>query len=408
MLDRLDAEMKKRSLDAVVVFASVGFEPTMHYLTRGAQLRGAVFLKKPREKPLLVHNAMERDELTHLDFEFKDFGSYDLVKLATEAGSEIGGWTKFFQMLFEERGIRGRVFFSGRLDVGKWLPLLEQIKANSRGIELVSEEGPGVFDTLRTIKEKTELGRMRELAEATTEVMGCVASTLKSGVLKDGELFIDGGEPLTLGQLKEVVRIEFARRGLMEEAPSVVAMSAEAGVPHNRGTDSVVVKEGCPIVVDIFPSEIGGGYCSDMTRTFCIGEAPQELKEIYADVLEAQEVILASLKEGAPARSYQKQVCEFFKSKGHPTVMEDPTTLEGYVHGLGHGVGLDIHELPRLGGGEANKMTLSPGMVFTVEPGLYYPSRGMGVRIEDLVYIDEAGEAKPFTVFPKSLSVEDY
>ena len=112
--------MKERSLDAVVAFAELGFDPIMHYVTKGAQLRGAVFVKKWGEKPFLVHNAMERDELTHLDFEFKDFGSYNLVKLATDAGSEMGGWIKFFQLLFEELAVTGRISFCGRLDVGPW------------------------------------------------------------------------------------------------------------------------------------------------------------------------------------------------------------------------------------------------------------------------------------------------
>src|SRR5207247_9832437 len=108
---------------------------------------------------------------------------------------------------------------------------------------------------------------------------------------------------------------------------------------------------------------------------------------------------------GAPCRGYQEVVCDLFERRGHATLRTNETTQEGYVHGLGHGVGLAVHEAPRLGGPPSNTQTLEPGMVITVEPGLYYPSRGLGARIEDLVLMRPDGGSDNLTPGPYDLEI---
>ena len=98
-------------------------------------------------------------------------------------------------------------------------------------------------------------------------------------------------------------------------------------------------------------------------------------------------------------------VCEYYESKGHKTPLNTPGTLEGYVHSLGHGIGLDIHEEPRLSHIEGNETLLQPGHVVSVEPGLYYPDRGFGVRVEDSVAFSEAGELVNLSDYPYDLVV---
>src|SRR5204863_2697651 len=126
----------------------------------------------------------------------------------------------------------------------------------------------------------------------------------------------------------------------------------------------------------------------------------------YGDVREAFDMAMSSIRAGEACRSYQEKVCELFESQGHPTQRTSDTVQEGYVHGLGHGVGLAVHEAPRLGGPPSNTQKLEPGMVITVEPGLYYPSRGMGVRIEDLVLVRSDGSFENLTPAPYDLEIE--
>ena len=176
-------------------------------------------------------------------------------------------------------------------------------------------------------------------------------------------------------------------------------------MPHNRGNDAEPLRAGQPVIVDIFPGEAGGGYHSDFTRTFCMGAAPEPLKRLYDDCHAAFRTVMDSLKVGEACRSYQEKTCDVFEARGHATVRSHQGTEEGYVHGLGHGVGLAVHEAPRLGGPASNTQTLEPGMVVTVEPGLYYPSRGLGVRIEDLVVMRPDGGYDNLTPAPYDLEI---
>jgi Xaa-Pro aminopeptidase len=209
---------------------------------------------------------------------------------------------------------------------------------------------------------------------------------------------------VTLGDLRELLGREFLAHGL-EGGESIVSQGRDAGVPHNRGNDADLLRPGLPLLVDIFPGEAGGGYYSDMTRTFCLGTAPEPLQRLYRDVHDAFQLAIRTLKVGEPCRSYQEKVCELFEQRGHATQRTSDTVQEGYVHGLGHGVGLAVHEAPRLGGPPSNTQVIEPGMVVTVEPGLYYPSRGLGVRIEDLVAVGPDGRLENLTPVPYDLEI---
>ncbi|HTM58710.1 MAG TPA: Xaa-Pro peptidase family protein, partial [Candidatus Udaeobacter sp.] len=223
----------------------------------------------------------------------------------------------------------------------------------------------------------------------------------------DGDRFKrNGSGAATLGDLRRLLQSAFLEYGLSEDGESIVSQGRDAGVPHNRGNDDEPLRAGAPILIDIFPGEAGGGYHSDLTRTFCLGAAPEPLRRIYGDCHDAFEAAVEALEVGQPCRSYQERVCDLYERRGHATLRTSETTEEGYVHGLGHGVGLAVHEAPRLGGPPSNTQTLAPGMVITIEPGLYYPSRGMGVRIEDLVLVRSDGTFENLTPAPYELEIE--
>ena len=121
---------------------------------------------------------------------------------------------------------------------------------------------------------------------------------------------------------------------------------------------------------------------------------------------EAVRNTIDSLALDAPARVYQDRVCDLFEARGHRTIRQDERLHEGYVHGLGHGIGLEIHERPNLGGTSQNMDRILPGSIFTIEPGLYYPSRSLGVRIEDVVYARPDGSFENLTSIPYELEIE--
>lgn len=181
----------------------------------------------------------------------------------------------------------------------------------------------------------------------------------------------------------------------------IVAGGLQSAEPHEKG--SGVLLKNTPIVIDIYPRSKNTGYYSDMTRTVCIGDPPQELQKMYDMVLFAQEHAIAMIKPGVRCVEIQKAVEDIFEKGGYLTSGTGTEFIfaEGFVHGLGHGVGLKIHKAPHIG--RTTKDILKEGDVVTVEPGLYYKHIG-GVRLEDIILVTASG-AENLTNFPKKLRI---
>jgi Xaa-Pro aminopeptidase len=181
----------------------------------------------------------------------------------------------------------------------------------------------------------------------------------------------------------------------------IVAGGLQSADPHSRG--SGLILQGTPIVIDIFPRSQQTGYYADMSRTVCIGPASQELIHMYEAVHEAQALAIGKLTPGVPCIEIQEAVELFFEERGFKTFGrgKEFAYSEGFVHGVGHGVGLSVHEAPRIGRKSAD--TLQEGDVVTIEPGLYYPHIG-GVRLEDMLVVTAHG-ARNLTTFPIQLEI---
>jgi Xaa-Pro aminopeptidase len=176
----------------------------------------------------------------------------------------------------------------------------------------------------------------------------------------------------------------------LEERDMIFAQGRDGAFPHSRGNNAQPLKLGEAIVFDLFPFEQGGGYYHDMTRTWCIGYAPDEVREAHQQVLGALNVAIDSFAVGRNICEMQNAVQTYFEERKHPTLRSHPGTTTGYTHGLGHGVGLSVHEGYTIS--HFNKTdTFQVGNVITIEPGLYYPERGYGVRVEDTFYIQDGG-----------------
>jgi len=177
---------------------------------------------------------------------------------------------------------------------------------------------------------------------------------------------------------------------------------AQTADPHERGHGPL--KAGDPIILDIFPADKTTRYYADMTRTFVKGEPGEELQKMYDAVLESQEAALAMIGPGVNGRDIHKKVSDILHEAGYKTLVHDQRPgeplQEGFIHGTGHGVGLEIHESPRVSIADEK---LIPGDVVTIEPGLYYRRIG-GIRIEDLVVVTENG-CRNLTNFPKEFRI---
>jgi Xaa-Pro aminopeptidase len=258
----------------------------------------------------------------------------------------------------------------------------DHLRAN--GVEIGIDRD--FFDNKRRSKNETELRGIRKAQKACEAALDASRDLLRRAQANGGGLEVDG-EPLTSERLKRVIEDVFADHGV-EGSDMIVAHGPQSAVGHNMGSGQIAPNE--PIVFDLFPKDKETGCYADMTRTYVVGEPSEELQTWYGLVKEALEVSTAGVRPGINGRTLYEQVCDIFQDAGYKTQLnkEPGEVLEdGFFHGLGHGVGLEVHELPSLG---RVGHDLVPGDVITIEPGLYRSGYG-GLRLEDLVLVTKDG-----------------
>jgi Xaa-Pro aminopeptidase len=241
------------------------------------------------------------------------------------------------------------------------------------------------------------------MGQVVVEVAGRLVEFLTSHIAAYEILMKSDGVPLLIADVKAQINLWLAELGAENPEGTIFAIGRDAGVPHSSGNPNDPLALGQTIVFDIFPCEKGGGYFYDFTRTWCLGYAPQEAQALYDQVKSVYDQVVSELQTGINAAHFQDRTCELFEAMGHATTRQDPTIESGYVHSLGHGLGLHVHEKPWFSQKENPTNTLVPGSVFTIEPGLYYPDQGLGVRLEDTYYVTPEGEFEKFIDFPMEL-----
>lgn len=404
MKSDLDRLMAEQGIDAAVVSGRVHGNPIMYYMTNGAKLTHGMVIKPAGRPAVLGYYPMERDEAAKAGMASINLGEFDLRQLREKAGSALGGTVLFYQQLFERLGVSGRVAFYGEQDQGRAFALLSQLQELPE-ITVVSEYDGNIFDLAQMTKDPAEIQRMKEVGRKTAVAMRRAVDFIQKHRAQDGVVVKTDGSPLTVGEVKQEVLRKLFELELEDPEGMIFAIGRDAGVPHSAGEASDPLRLGESIVFDLFPREAGGGYFHDMTRTFAIGYARPEVQLLYDQVKTCYEQVVAALRVNELGSSYQELTCDILEEMGHKTVRTDPQLQNGYVHSLGHGVGIELHSRPRLGSGPLNTDRLEPGSVFSIEPGLYYPDRGYGVRLEDVWTVDEKGAFHCLTDFPKELVI---
>lgn len=392
MKSDLDRLMAERNFDALLVTGPSQGNPTMYYLVNGAHVgEVTVVIKKRGEAPVIFANSMERDEAAKSGLRVVNQNQFSLPKLLDEEkGNRLRARARLMGLMLDELGVKGRVSVYGREEQGAAFALWSELMAIRPDLQIVGEYNNTIMDRAWYTKDADEVVRIRAVAEKTMTVVENTWNFLANRQTKDGALLKDDGSPLTVGDVKQQIRRWSMDLNIEHPDDFIFAIGRDAGVPHSRGIETDIIELGKTIVFDIFPREAGGGYFFDFTRTWCVGFAPPEAQKAYDEVLEIFNITTDSMQAGALCSRYQKMTNDFFEARGHPTVRKDPKTTEGYVHSLGHGVGLMIHERPALSEYEGNPDTLEPGIAITVEPGLYYPDKGLGIRIEDFLWLNPA------------------
>ena len=258
----------------------------------------------------------------------------------------------------------------------------DHLRAN--GVELTVDRD--LFDSRRRAKNETELRGIRNAQRACEAALDVSRDLLRRARANGAGLEVDG-EPLTCERIKRLIEDVFADHGV-EGSDMIVAHGPQTAVGHDMGSGQIAPNE--PVVFDLFPRDKATGCYSDMTRTYVVGEPSEEMQEWYRLVKEALDSSTAQVRPGANGRKLYEDVCEIFQAAGYKTQLnkEPGEVLEdGFFHGLGHGVGLEVHEQPSM---SRVGQDLLAGDVITIEPGLYRSGYG-GLRLEDIVLVTEDG-----------------
>lgn len=408
----IDRIMQRQNVDALLVSGAGQHNPPMVYLTGGAHLTQAVLVKKRGSDAVLYHYPMERDEAASTGLGTFNINNFGLDKIRRQTGGdELETSIEIYRRILAEHQIEsGRVAVFGNRDAGESYALFSRLQEKLPQIKFVGQVSDSILLNAMSTKEEDEIDRIRRMGKITTTVVENVANFLTNHRVEDRLLIKEDGSNLTIGEVKRFIGMRLAELGAEIPEGVIFAIGRDAGVPHSTGNDVDRVRLGETIVFDIFPCEAGGGYHFDFTRTWCLGYTTEEAQKIYDQVLSVYERITAELRLGELCRIYQERTCQMFEENGHATICSSPQTQVGFVHNLGHGLGLNVHELPSFRAGTGNDHRLEPGSVITIEPGLYYPDRNLGVRLENTIWVRPDGDFETLAEYPMDLvlQMKDY
>lgn len=276
--------------------------------------------------------------------------------------------------LMEKAGIQ-RILIPSDFPVGLFQTL------EKKEIQVSVDQKPACPE--RKVKTKAEISKLRKSQQVAVIAMDVAIALIGSAKIDHKNHLLIEKEILTSEMVRQRIQKTFIDHDC-SGAETIVAGGDQGTDPHERGHGPLYA--GQSIILDIFPRNEKTGYWGDLSRTICRGPAKPELKNLYNAVKAAQAAALRVVKPGICADEVHAAAKEVFEQRGYETKVENGAHV-GFIHGTGHGVGLDIHEDPRVG---TSGEILEAGNVITIEPGLYYPSLG-GVRIEDTIVVTEKG-----------------
>jgi len=274
------------------------------------------------------------------------------------------------------------------------LELADHLRTNGVDVRVDRD----LFEDRRRSKNETEIAGLRRAQRACEAALDVARRMLRdSEPGGDGVLQLDGSA-LTSERIKAEMQQVFIAHGAIADE-FIVASGAQGAVGHDMGSGPI--SAGVPVVFDLWPRDTETAVYTDMTRTYVVGDVPDEIGEYHRLCKEALERTTAAAKPGVNGRELMQIACDLFAEHGYPTQLtKEPGEVldSGFFHGLGHGVGLEVHERPRL---SVVGDDLVPGDVITLEPGLYRAGYG-GVRLEDILLVTGDG-AETVTNYPYDL-----
>lgn len=371
---------------ATLFIAASEGDSNLYYATRFIAPDPFIYLEIKGER-LMIMSDLEMDRAKAQASVDRVLSYSEMEKKANGQGIKDPKTVDIVHVVLKEFKIR-------QLLVPANFPFIHATRLQELGYSLKPKRDP--FYEQRVVKTAEEVRHIEAAQRATEEAVGTVHAVLRQATIKNGQLWVDG-TALTSEQIKKLINVSLMERGCVAQH-TIVAGGEQACDPHNEGSGPLPADRS--IIFDVFPRSATSRYFADMSRTVIRGTASPELKRLYQAVKDAQEEAIDQVKDGADGMKIHQGICTRFEKAGYRTGLLNGR-MQGYFHGTGHGVGLDIHEAPRI---SRTGSLLQEGHVVTVEPGLYYPGLG-AVRIEDMVLVTKDG-CRNLTNFPKVFELD--
>jgi len=387
MRNDIDRILAEKSVSSMLVYSESFKDVNMYYLTGFLAPDPFVFLKQVDQEPLIVVSQLELARAKKEPYvkDVRSFFDYDYMRIVKSASDPKIGVMKFVASLTKkELGTDKPIYVPSNLPV----ILADVLRHGGLQIKPMFD----VVEKARETKEREEIQAIksvqRTVEEAASKAIELIAN---AEVNSKGALYHkeDGKKkPLKVGKVRSIFDHIFADGGCVAEEETIVACGPKSADPHYSGDATNILKANQPIVLDVFPRSVKKRYVSDMTRTVVKGRASKAVKKMFETVLQTKDAAIDVIKAGVLGSDMQNLCYNMLEKAGYQTMRDGKQISKGYFHGLGHGIGLEVHEGPRMN--EFYEYPLEEHNVVTVEPGLYDPKIG-GVRIEDAVEVTKKG-----------------
>ena len=383
MREDLDAILAEKNVEALLLYTDSFRDANMYYLTKFLAPDPFIFLKKADTDPLIVVNQMEqpRAQKQSIIKAVKSYIDYNYLEaLKTAKDPQLGAIKFFAEVVKKELGMVTRIC------VPHNFPVIAADVLRKEGITI----NPmfEVIEKARETKDSQEIKEIKAIQAVNEKITSKAIEMIANSDVGNNKTLQFKGEPLTVGKLKSFFGTELLKNGCIPEEDIIVACGTKSSNPHYVGEPEDKLKAEQPIILDIYPRSLQKRYWTDMTRTVVKGKAPDKLNKMFNAVFEAKNASFDAIKAGAIGSHVYDVCCDVLEKAGYETTRSGKKVTKGMTHSLGHGVGLQIHESPRMN--ELSMFPLKEHNVVTVEPGLYDPQIG-GVRLEDIIEVTKSG-----------------
>ncbi len=379
----LDSLLSEKGSEAFLLYSDSYRDANMYYFTKFLAPDPFIFLKRVDADPVIVVNQMEfpRAQKQSIVKDVRSYVDFNYLQTVKSAKEPQLGTIKFIAEVTEkELGVGTKICVPHNFPV----IAADVLRENNLTVNPMF----GVVEKARETKDIDEIEEIKAIQAVVEKVTSEAIELIANSDVSSNKTLDRNGEPLTVGKIKSFFGCKLLENGCLPEEDIIVACGTKSSDPHYSGEPEDKLKADQPIILDIYPRSIQKRYWTDMTRTIVKGRASPKLKTMFETVSEAKNASLDAIQAGAIGSHVYDICCDILEKAGYETTRGGKKITKGMPHSLGHGVGLQIHESPRIN--ELSNFPLNEHNVVTVEPGLYDPQIG-GVRLEDIIEVTESG-----------------